>query len=328
MTKIFSAAGRQLIHHGWHSVYADAEIVLPAIDIHKESKKSGSLVLASDGRMAFPSMNLPSNLMRMINLPRSPMDQMNPFDDVGDTINGPRLGDNDDGSDGSVGSESHQVPGQQVGPAETPNSGNIPLDFPQWLPFCAPKYKISPDIKDYVIIPVIAIPSDLPNRNRIAFPLKELLAFNPELGMQAYRTWVGKPTFSEHKNDVIEEAYGVIADTSMVKLNGWAGGRIWKLLMLAAFDRSKYVERVSAIAQGDVNSYSMGAWVSGYQCSVCNAEVGKCMHVDMKDTRASLTSVNDRLAFKNCSGILGFELSVVDNPAWVTAISDKVADLR
>ena len=204
----------------------------------------------------------------------------------------------------------------------------IQLDFQQWLPFAAPKYKISSDIKDYIIVPVIAVPSDLPNRNRIAFPLKQLLAFNPEMGCQAYRTWVGKPTYSEHKNDVIEEAYGVVADTSMVKLNGWAGGKIWKLLMLAAFDRSKYIERVAAIANGEINSYSMGAWVSEYTCSVCNAEVGKCQHVDLRDTRATLTQVNDRLAFKNCGGIVGFELSTVENPAWVTAISDKIDTLE
>jgi hypothetical protein len=272
MSKIYSSGGRQLTSANKFAIYADAEVPLPIIDLHKESKRSGSLHTAGDGTMS-----------------------------IG--LNG--LGDQ--------GGES----GQQ----------QIPLDVSQWLPFAAPKYKISPDIKDYIVVPVIAIPSDLPNRNRIAFPLKELLAFNTEMGCQAYKSWVGKPTYSEHKNDVVEEAYGVIADTSMVKLNGWVGGKVWKLLMLALFDRSKNVERVADIAQGNVNSYSMGAWVSSYQCSVCNAEVGRCSHVELRDNRSTLTEANGRLAFKNCSGIVGFELSVVNTPAWVTAISDKVGDL-
>lgn len=270
MTKIYTSGGRNQLHGNRFAVYADTEVQLPIIDVHKESKRSGSLQTAADGTMS--------------------------------------IGLNGMGMAGGTDSQ-------------------IPLDVTQWLPFAAPKYKISPDIKDYIVVPVIAVPSDLPNRNRIAFPLKELLAFNPEMGCQSYKSWVGKPTYSEHKNDVIEEAYGVVADTSLVKLNGWAGGKVWKLLMLALFDRSKYVERVAAIAQGDVNSYSMGAWVSDYTCSVCGAEVGKCNHVEMRDTRATLTEANGRLAFKNCSGIVGFELSVVDNPAWVTAISDNVGEL-
>jgi hypothetical protein len=298
MSKLFNGAGRKLVNRGHHAVYADTESFLAPIDVHKESKKSGKrMTLGSEGMF----FNLGGDMDPIkLNMPADGMG-------IGTNMLNQDTKKADDGQDGPLG---------------------IQLDFQQWLPFAAPKYQISKDIKDYIIVPVIAVPSDLPNRNRIAFPLKQLLAFNPEMGCQAYRTWVGKPTYSEHKNDVIEEAYGVVADTSMVKLNGWAGGKIWKLLMLAAFDRSKYVERVAAIANGDINSYSMGAWVSEYTCSVCNAEVGRCQHVELRDTRASLTQVNDRLAFKNCGGIVGFELSTVENPAWVTAISDKIDTLE
>lgn len=201
----------------------------------------------------------------------------------------------------------------------------IPLDFPRWLPFAAPKYQISGDINDYIVVPVIAIPSDLPNRNRIAFPLKELLAFNPELGMQTFETWKGKPTYREHKNDVLTEAYGVVADTSMRKLEGWSGNRVWKLLMLATFDRSKYVEYVAEIVANRINSYSMGAWVGGYECSVCDAEVGKCGHVSMEDHSGRFSEHDGKLGFKNCTNIQGFEISSVATPAWLTAISDSVS---
>lgn len=69
-----------------------------------------------------------------------------------------------------------------------------------WLPLAAEKYKISPKLEDYVCIPVVIMPSDLPNRNGIAFPYKELTAFNPNPYTKrvAYQTWEGSPTFYEH----------------------------------------------------------------------------------------------------------------------------------
>ncbi len=74
------------------------------------------------------------------------------------------------------------------------------LDITTWLPFAAKKYNISPDINDYIILPVFTIPTELANRNGVAFPLKSLLEFNTEQGMQAYKTFKGKPTFYEHNN--------------------------------------------------------------------------------------------------------------------------------
>jgi len=77
-----------------------------------------------------------------------------------------------------------------------------------------------------------------------------------------------------------------------------------------------------------INAYSMGAWVSGYECSVCNQEVGTCDHVPQQDFRPTLTEEAGALAFKNCIGITGFELSSVGDPAWVSAISDFVKPLE
>lgn len=273
------SSSRKLIKNGYHSVYADAESSWPIIDVHKESKKSGSLSQNMAGQMV---VNIPTNEAT----PRQ-------LQEITDS-------------------------GQREG---------IPLDFQRWLPFAAPKYHISSDPNDYLIVPVIAVPTDLPNRNRIAFPLKELLAFDPEYGQQSYKTWVGKPTFREHKNDVIEDAYGVIIDTSLVKLRGWSGDKIWKVLMLLAFDRSKYTDYVNKIAVGEENSYSMGAWVKDYTCSVCDGEVGRCHHIEMQDRRHQLTAVDGKLAFKNCHGIIGFECSSVGTPAWTIAISDDVRSL-
>jgi len=265
MTQVYQRSQRRMFDSGSMAVYADTETSLPIIDIHKEMKKSGSIVKASNGQM--------------------------------------------------------------VVQVEAPGMSPIPLDFEQVLPFFSVPYHISPDPKDYIIVPVIAIPSDLPNRNRVAFPLRELMKPSAETGQLAYESWRRKPTFREHQNSDITKAHGMIADTSMRQLSGWADGKVWKLMMLATFDRSKYSDYVDEIASGKVNAYSMGAWVSGYECSVCNGPVGTCSHIAVEDTRAGLTEAIGSLAFKNCIGLTGFELSSVQSPAWITAISDFVTPL-
>ena len=97
----------------------------------------------------------------------------------------------------------------------------VPLDFHSWMPRAALHYKLSQNFEDYVITPVIIMPSDLPNRNAVAFPLSQLVAFHPHLGQLAYKTWRGKPTFYEHANTDITKAYGIIADAFLKKMVGW-----------------------------------------------------------------------------------------------------------
>lgn len=204
----------------------------------------------------------------------------------------------------------------------------VPLDFETWLPFCAPLYRISPDPKDYILTPVIVMPSDLPNRNKVAFPLKELVRFNPETGLQAYKTWKGKPTYLEHRNNDITKSYGVIVDSFMRKLSGWSDDKVWKVILLLAFDRTKHPDVVNNILQGESNSYSMGAWVEHYECSYCGAKLGECDHLIEgvhygKNRAPSMYELNGKLVFPNCCGIQGFETSNVSTPAFISAISDE-----
>ena len=56
----------------------------------------------------------------------------------------------------------------------------LPVDVEDWLPAASKQYHISPKLEDYIIVPVIAFFSDLPNRNSVGFPLQELIKFNPE----------------------------------------------------------------------------------------------------------------------------------------------------
>jgi hypothetical protein len=68
------------------------------------------------------------------------------------------------------------------------------LDYETWLPFAAKLYKISPKIEDYIIVSTLVCPSDIPNRNGIAFPLSELADFRPPpTNRMAYKAWKGCP---------------------------------------------------------------------------------------------------------------------------------------
>lgn len=197
------------------------------------------------------------------------------------------------------------------------------LDISTWLPFAAPKYEISGDINDYLFVPVFTIPSGIPNRNGVAFPLKTLLEFNIEAGCQGYKTFRGKPMHYEHKNDNPLEAKGVIADSFLRKLNGYGNGKVWKVMLLLAVDRTKDISLAKDIAEGKMNSYSMGAWVDRYTCSYCGADVGKCDHIPDKSPLCFYEK-DGKLVFKNMHGINGFECSSVGTPAWSCANSDVV----
>ncbi len=196
------------------------------------------------------------------------------------------------------------------------------LDISTWLPFASPKYDISPNISDYIFVPVFTIPSELPNRNGVAFPTKALLEFNVEAGMQAYRTFKGKPVHYEHCNQDPLKAYGVIADCSLRKLKGFGNGKIWKHMELLAIDRSKNPGYANQVLSGDMNSYSMGAMVGRYSCSICGEGLGRCSHVQGKPGTVDFREINGELAFKNVWDICGFETSGVATPAFHVANSN------
>lgn len=203
------------------------------------------------------------------------------------------------------------------------------LRFEDWLPFASPSYKISPDPNDYILRPVVAIISDLPNRNGVGFPTSELTKWNVDGGCQAYRTWIGKPMHSEHgqwhpdpENPDPELAIGVIVDVAMTPLVGFGNNKLWKVLMLAAIDRTKDRERAKRIDAGTLNTYSMGALVNYYTCSYCGKVVGQnCNHIDPEDP-VVLYRIRDELVYRLCAGVMGVELSSVGDPAYGIATSD------
>lgn len=206
------------------------------------------------------------------------------------------------------------------------------VDWTSWLPFAAKEYNISPDVRDYVVVPIPTIVTDLPNRNGIGFPLKELVKFRPHLGMQSYQSWKGKPTFEEHANSDHTVAKGVILDTHMRKIPGM---NVWRLMKLLAFDRTRDPKLVQEILDKKRNSYSMGAYLDGYTCSYCHAQQGKglgCNHVPYNMSSEDVAFIPNRqlntLIFRNVINPEGFETSSVKTPAYISALYDGVIDMR
>lgn len=210
----------------------------------------------------------------------------------------------------------------------------VMLNAPKWMPFASDIYKTSENVKDYFLVPTIIMPSDLPNRNGSAFPLKELSTFSPEIGNLAYMGWNGKPVHVEHDNMNPEKAIGMVVDVAMRKMKN---SSLWKVLTLLAIDRTKRPEITGEILAGRRNNYSMGALVKGHQCSICGSRsVLDKSHrtrydgLKCRETHASLSRKFEfrtfeqadgttKLGFLNVHGIMPIEVSSVGVPAYSSA---------
>lgn len=208
------------------------------------------------------------------------------------------------------------------------------LDYGKWLPFAAKKYKISSNIEDYVVVNTPMIPSDIPNRNGVAFPLHELIKFRePPVNRLVYKAWTGCPTHEEHQADDHETALGIILDTSLVRIKNYGNGRHWMVMALLAFDKTKAVDRVSRILGGEVSTYSMGATCQYFTCGLSGVRLDdpryshrlkKALEWDVvRDPISGLES----LLFRNAHELTPGECSTVEDPAWVPAQSDFMYDL-
>jgi len=193
-----------------------------------------------------------------------------------------------------------------------------------WLPGASISYDISSNIKDYVIVPLPIITSDIPNRNTQAWPYNELMYFDPVFGKFIYKTFVGKPNHIEHENKDPKQAKGVILDSSFHFIPKYNVG---KIVILAAWDRSKDPHLVKQILSKQRNSYSMGCWVNQFVCGVCNTPYGNdfnaCKH-QMNPMNPLTEVTEEHINYMNCYGCNFFENSSVSSPADVTACSEDL----
>lgn len=204
--------------------------------------------------------------------------------------------------------------------AEDLPQGHV-LDIHHWLPAASKHYNISSDLNDYVVVPIFAIPSEIPNRNGVGFPLEELTAFSPDDGMMYYQTFRGKPTHVEHVNKDYSIAKGVIADCYLRQLREFSWDRIWKMVELLMFDRTRDPDLCKDILTRKINSYSMGAMVGGYTCSYCGAQIGRCHHLH-PDQKVDFFNQGGHLIYRRVQRPRGFETSAVKTPAYSVATTD------
>lgn len=201
---------------------------------------------------------------------------------------------------------------------------SVPLAFEQNLPWLSKPMHLSDNPGDYFFRPTPIIISDLPNRNGVGFPAKELAKWNPDLHCRAFEGWRYCPMFEEHRSDDITTAIGVVADVVMRKLRGFGNDTYWLVVALTAIDKTKNPSLAAEYESGSINTVSMGAMVSGFTCSYCGAEVGKCSHID-PDQAITFYELNGRLVYKQVYGVSPYELSVVRDPAYGVAIgSDQI----
>ena len=194
--------------------------------------------------------------------------------------------------------------------------GGNHIDY-SWLQGASDTYQISPDIKDYIITEVPIVTVGIPNRNLHEFSFPEVSYFDPRFGTFVYKTFQGKPTFSDHNNKIFTEAKGVHFDSSLRKVPGW---NIWKIYVLLGYDRSKDSVLGREIEKGQRRTYSMGAWVSHF----INSISGQLSNGNQPLKYPKGTVVNGRLSYDSCSGVEYFESSSVKGPADVSAESHQL----
>lgn len=205
------------------------------------------------------------------------------------------------------------------------------LDFKTWIPFAAKTYNLSKHPEDYILRVTPLCPSSIPNRNGIGFPLEELIKFQPPpIARQVFKAWSGCPLHYDHDNEVHERAYGVVVDTRMSKIKGYGKGKLWKVMALVAVDKTKHPEMCQRILNNEVNTYSMGALADYFTCSYCGTKqedkYQACAHIlpgDVTPFRVFTDFDGSRhIAFKNAHDLTPIEFSIVEDPAWTTALSD------
>jgi hypothetical protein len=189
------------------------------------------------------------------------------------------------------------------------------------LPAASEVYHISPDPKDYVIIPVPILSVDIPNRNMQAFPLVEVSSFDSSQGKIVFQTFQNKGLYVEHAHDDPTASRGIIVDAAMQYVPKYD---LWKICILTMWDRTKDKALVQEILRNKKNAFSMGALVTVFSCSICGKHYDDkkpCEHLQ-KHKIGSTFGDDKRLSFMKCLGSCFFETSYVGTPADPTAVSE------
>jgi hypothetical protein len=199
-----------------------------------------------------------------------------------------------------------------------------------WLPYAAQQYNVSPNLRDYVVVPLPVMISDLPNTNGDSLSLQQMLRFDTNVGRQMFKTFQGMGVYHEHANKDPLKAAGIILDSFLRPIKGFGGGKFFKIVHLLAVDRTKNAQLAKSILDKTSNAYSVGFQYTAYTCSICGHRVGKgidltpCAHTRL--FQPTYKQPDGRLVYRKCENAKGFECSAVANPAFTIAIGPTVFD--
>lgn len=153
--------------------------------------------------------------------------------------------------------------------------------------------------------------SAIVNLNYDGWPSDELEA--------SYQTFIGKPVFIDHHSDDDQRARGIILDSEFIRTEDDA----WVELLLE-IDAQAFPLLAHELQTGGLDSVSMGAYVETIECSICGEltqeNQNHCMHIPHMKGQM----IGGELVYEICRDITFYEISLVFDPADVTAIAKNI----
>lgn len=112
-------------------------------------------------------------------------------------------------------------------------------------------------------------------------------------------------------------AKGVVFDVGLRRVPN-VDGNLWRIVTLCGADRKRDGRIAGKIMSGEIDSYSMGAFVKGYSCSICGSKTDKpmaprCAHIPPNRKQLKTYNVQGKpeLAYWKCGPFKGFEVSAL-----------------
>ena len=162
------------------------------------------------------------------------------------------------------------------------------------------------------------------NRNFDGFESSEL--------KRAYTTFEGRPVFVNHENHDPTRTRGIVVASAYRE-----DGDDRYIELLIEVDAQAFPKLAQEIADGNIDSVSMGCEVESTICSYCGNEADDlgdfCEHVlhhkgQTLQRAAANGEIEDVLVYEICRGVNFFEISFVFDPADETALAQTVLDAR
>jgi len=176
-------------------------------------------------------------------------------------------------------------------------------------------YNLSNKIDDYIFPIARAVTADVANSNADLFSHNELTRFSPEHKCQVFETFRSCPLHIEHAAADPKSARGFIVDSFYIQDNP----KDRHVINLIAMDTTKDPPLANALLNQEISTYSMGCVCAAVQCSYCNKKATTdrdlCEHLMFHKN----STINGQKIHEKCLGVEFQELSVVGDPADVTA---------